>query len=330
MATLIWGVSLVQIKVQNAQNAQYRGMLSGLRTIWAAEGLKGFFKGNGTNCARIVPNSAVKFYAYEQASHRMRLSPAGWSCIPPLNRRMRLWDLKMSLGEHTELTPLLRLGAGATAGIIAMSATYPMDMVRGRITVQVPYVGLNFAVYETLKDMVAKQQPGGGGQANELSVLTKLACGAAAGTVGQTVAYPLDVVRRRLQMVGWKDAVHGTTAYSGMLDAFSKTVKNEGVSALYRGLLPNSVKVRGGVRPARGESLSLSPSLSLSHAWHAPPLCEYCGGSALCYLRSGSGRAVITASQSLFPSSVVPSIAIAFVTYELMKDVMGVEIRISD
>jgi hypothetical protein len=38
--------------------------------------------------------------------------------------------------ENAELTPLLRLGAGACAGIIAMSATYPMDMVRGRLTVQ--------------------------------------------------------------------------------------------------------------------------------------------------------------------------------------------------
>jgi hypothetical protein len=44
--------------------------------------------------------------------------------------------------EDAELTPLLRLGAGACAGIIAMSATYPMDMVRGRITVQVGVVGL--------------------------------------------------------------------------------------------------------------------------------------------------------------------------------------------
>ena len=42
------------------------------------------------------------------------------------------------LAEDAQLTPLLRLGAGACAGIIAMSATYPMDMVRGRLTVQVP------------------------------------------------------------------------------------------------------------------------------------------------------------------------------------------------
>lgn len=39
--------------------------------------------------------------------------------------------------EDAQLTPVLRLGAGACAGIIAMSATYPMDMVRGRLTVQV-------------------------------------------------------------------------------------------------------------------------------------------------------------------------------------------------
>ena len=34
----------------------------------------------------------------------------------------------------------------------------------------------------------------------ELSTLTRLACGGLAGTTGQTVAYPLDVVRRRMQV----------------------------------------------------------------------------------------------------------------------------------
>lgn len=118
-----------------------------------------------------------------------------------------------------EMTPFLRLMAGAGAGIVAMSATYPLDMVRGRLTVQegtgaqyrgiwhatrvivkevrealrmeprasclprsmsvglcalqegplalykgwtpsvlgvIPYVGLNFAVYETLKASLIK------------------------------------------------------------------------------------------------------------------------------------------------------------------------------
>ena len=111
-------------------------------------------------------------------------------------------------------------------------------------------MGLNFAVYESLKDYLIKSRPLV--EDSELSVTTKLACGAAAGTVGQTVAYPLDVIRRRMQMVGWKDAASIVTGdgkgkapleYSGMVDAFRKTVRHEGFGALYKGLVPNSVKV---------------------------------------------------------------------------------------
>ena len=117
---------------------------------------------------------------------------------------------------------------------------------------QIPYVGLNFAVYESLKDWLIKTRPFGLVEDSELSVVTRLACGAAAGTVGQTVAYPLDVIRRRMQMVGWKDAAAVVTGdgrnkvaleYTGMIDAFRKTVRHEGFGALYKGLVPNSVKV---------------------------------------------------------------------------------------
>ncbi|KAF5935325.1 hypothetical protein HYC85_026454 [Camellia sinensis] len=289
----------ILLQVQNPHSIKYSGTVQSLKYIWRTEGLRGLFKGNGTNCARIVPNSAVKFFSYEEASKGI------------------LGLYRHQTGkEDAELTPLLRLGAGACAGIIAMSATYPMDLVRGRLTVQteasprqyrgifhalssvfheegpralykgwlpsvigvIPYVGLNFSVYESLKDWLIKTRPFGLVEDSELSVTTKLACGAAAGTVGQTVAYPLDVIRRRMQMVGWKDAASLVTGdgkskapleYSGMVDAFRKTVRHEGFRALYKGLVPNSVKV-------------------------------------------------------------VPSIAIAFVTYEAVKDVLGVEMKISD
>ncbi|KAJ1413791.1 Mitochondrial carrier protein [Sesbania bispinosa] len=289
----------ILLQVQNPHNIKYNGTIQGLKYIWRTEGFRGLFKGNGTNCARIVPNSAVKFFSYEQASKAI----------------LHLYQQQTG-NEDARLTPVLRLGAGACAGIIAMSATYPMDMVRGRITVQtekspyqyrgmfhalstvlreegpralykgwlpsvigvIPYVGLNFAVYESLKDWLIKSKPFGLVQDSELSVTTRLACGAAAGTVGQTIAYPLDVIRRRMQMVGWNHAASVVTGdgrgkvpleYTGMVDAFRKTVRYEGFGALYKGLVPNSVKV-------------------------------------------------------------VPSIAIAFVSYEVVKDILGVEIRISD
>ena len=61
-------ISSYDLQVQNPHNIKYNGTIQGLKYIWRTEGFRGLFKGNGTNCARIVPNSAVKFFSYEQAS----------------------------------------------------------------------------------------------------------------------------------------------------------------------------------------------------------------------------------------------------------------------
>ena len=45
---------------------KFQGMASTLRLIWREEGVKGYFKGNGTNVMRIVPYVAVQFAAYEE------------------------------------------------------------------------------------------------------------------------------------------------------------------------------------------------------------------------------------------------------------------------
>lgn len=60
------------MQVQNPFSPKYSGTIQGLRSIWGSEGIRGFFKGNGTNCARIIPNSAVKFFSYEEASRFVR------------------------------------------------------------------------------------------------------------------------------------------------------------------------------------------------------------------------------------------------------------------
>lgn len=111
----------------------------------------------------------------------------------------------------------------------------------------VPYVGLNFAVYETLKDLAVKQN--GLKSDRELSSSLRLAAGGIAGTIGQTVAYPFDVVRRRLQVSGWDGAknLHAegghAVRYTGMVDCFVRTAKEEGMGALFKGIVPNYVKV---------------------------------------------------------------------------------------
>lgn len=81
----------------------------------------------------------------------------------------------------------------------------------------------------------------------DLNILTRLGCGAVAGTVGQTVAYPFDVARRRLQVSGWQGALalHAeqgqVVVYRGMADCFVRTMREEGVQALFK-----VSKVKGG------------------------------------------------------------------------------------
>lgn len=72
-------IAFLKMQVQNRQDIKYNGTIQGLKYIWKTEGFRGMFKGNGTNCARIVPNSAVKFFSYEQAS--MYASPHFYSDI---------------------------------------------------------------------------------------------------------------------------------------------------------------------------------------------------------------------------------------------------------
>ena len=52
-------------QVQNAGREDYKlGVAKALRKMWVEEGFAGLMRGNGTNCIRIVPYSAVQFGSY--------------------------------------------------------------------------------------------------------------------------------------------------------------------------------------------------------------------------------------------------------------------------
>jgi len=96
-----------------------------------------------------------------------------------------------------------------------------------------PYVGINFAAYETLRGIITPPE--------KTSVTRKLACGALAGSISQTLTYPFDVLRRKMQVIGMKQSLG--YKYSGALDALRVIVRTEGIPGLYRGLWPNLLKV---------------------------------------------------------------------------------------
>lgn len=71
----------------------------------------------------------------------------------------------------------------------------------------VPYSGINFYVFEQMKASLLLSFPQIFGQINtnntgglQLNVPGKLICGGVAGAIAQTVSYPMDVARRRMQL----------------------------------------------------------------------------------------------------------------------------------
>ena len=69
----------ILFQVQSAGRTEYQGsVLRGLVKIWQEEGWRGMLRGNGTNCVRIVPYSAVQFGSYNLFKH-VRLPLPLWA-----------------------------------------------------------------------------------------------------------------------------------------------------------------------------------------------------------------------------------------------------------
>lgn len=112
----------------------------------------------------------------------------------------------------------------------------------------VPYAGLSFYCFEYLKYGCMKYLPrvtcnpckqNTGGLV--LSLPAKLVCGGLAGAVAQSVSYPLDVTRRRMQLAMMN---HDTRHFAkGMVSTLRHIYNEHGVvKGLYRGMSINYMR----------------------------------------------------------------------------------------
>ena len=100
-----------------------------------------------------------------------------------------------------------------------------------------PNLAINFAAYETLRNYFGNNT-GEFGKENPMFI--SLACGSASAVVSASATFPLDLVRRRMQM---RDATRGDT----FLAVFKRVIRKEGFVGLYRGIYPEFAKVVPGV-----------------------------------------------------------------------------------
>ena len=78
-------------------------------------------------------------------------------------------------------------------------------------------------------------------------VVTVLACGAVSSTCWQTVSYPFQLIRTKLQAQGMpipehlQEKVH-YKKYNGVFDCMKKIIQKRGLPGLYRGICANYMK----------------------------------------------------------------------------------------
>jgi solute carrier family 25 protein 16 len=75
--------------------------------------------------------------------------------------------------------------------------------------------------------------------ASTLPTWAMLMCGSSAGLVSQTISFPFDVVRHRMQSNGLNGAPE---KYSGTFDCFRQMFKTEGPRSFYRGWAVNAMR----------------------------------------------------------------------------------------
>lgn len=117
----------------------------------------------------------------------------------------------------------------------------------------IPYAGVSFFVFESSKQFLKTRN-----NSSQLSSIEIFTSGLLAGALGQTVAYPLDVIRRRMQLFRITEHLPSHNYSSGLITAFKSVIKTHGWSrGVFAGLSINYIKVA----PASGISFLVYETL---------------------------------------------------------------------
>ncbi|KAJ5098197.1 hypothetical protein N7532_005198 [Penicillium argentinense] len=237
-------------------------LVDALKELWRAGGMRSLFAGNGLNVVKVMPESAIKFGAYESAK--------------------RFFARMEGHNDPKRLLPTSQFLSGGIGGMVAQCFVYPLDTLKFRMQCETvegglkgnrliaatarkvwnanglfgffrglplglmgmfPYAAIDLTTFEYLKRALLARQARIK-QCHEddvpLNNFVTGAIGAISGGLSASVVYPLNVMRTRLQAQG--TVLHPST-YASIGDVARRTLQTEGPRGFYKGLTPNLLKV---------------------------------------------------------------------------------------
>jgi len=204
------------------------------RQMMSRDGITSLWRGHSTTVLRVAPYSGISYAAHDYA------------------------ELQLMKALHSDTLPFIyKFIAGSIGGAMGTVWTYPLDVLRVRLALTpgsnwlstikqgglfqgliptmagiIPYSGTSWMVKQTLQETfptIWHRKP---------SLIERLSINAIAGLAGQFVTYPLDIVRRRMQM-----AQQGADGHlPSVMATLRQLIATEGLRGLTKGFSLNIIK----------------------------------------------------------------------------------------
>ncbi|KAH8285440.1 hypothetical protein KR054_009190 [Drosophila jambulina] len=249
MRTLTHPLDVLKLRMQLQAGGhsmrKYRGIVHGIRRLYIEEGVQSLVRGHNTSQVMGITQGLVQFWSYEQ--------------LTLLTRKVSYFK------EHTFLCHFV---CGGAAGCFSCTAAYPFDVVRAQVMAAdltersmfkgfrhvytmrgwigftrglpfalletFPLMGFKFLFYKYLNALTQSLQKNKKADINGGSLLVNAAL---AGGTAKIVVYPVDLLKRRIQL---QTLYHpGCPTFR---HCFGTTLKYEGVRGFYRGLAPTVMR----------------------------------------------------------------------------------------
>jgi len=235
---------LIKVRLQTAPEGTYSGMADVVKKAIKMDGLRGIYRGMGPPLAGITPIFALSFWSYN----------LGKKIVYSLTPNRKSQDLSI-----VEIMAAGAISAGPTTLVMSpVERIKVLLQVQGQGTSQTKYKGpLDVikvlyreggisSIYRGVGATLLRDGPGSAAYfgsyeltrrlltpkgSDSLNPLATLFAGGMAGVAMWSIAIPPDVIKSRLQ-----SAPAGT--YKGSLDVLRHLLKNDGPSALFKGLSP--------------------------------------------------------------------------------------------
>ncbi|KAJ1428368.1 mitochondrial carrier domain-containing protein [Ochromonadaceae sp. CCMP2298] len=241
-------------RIHSGEVARYTGIVNCFTRVYSEQGLGAFWRGNFTNVIRYFPTQAFNF-AFKDSIKALfpKTSPQDFAKFLAVN-----------------------VASGGLAGAGSLTIVYPLDYARTRLASDVgsgqksfngladcllktvrssgvrglyngfgvsvvgiiPYRGVYFGMYDSLMGINPLRN-----KHNLIGLGTKFAIAQTTAITAGYASYPFDTIRRRLQMQSEKPK--SEWYYKGTADCLKKIVRDEGMSALFKGAGANALRTVG-------------------------------------------------------------------------------------